>query len=129
MDAKQFEKLHETLQLEIYKLREAVKIGPIHSLAVVELAREFYSDEERRKLLADYCQMQLDAENLRKAHSQALRENSAVEGTGKAYDDAWNANRAFAKEHPLIHELYEARRELCNRDHRGKFDLQAMMRG
>ncbi|BCF95367.1 hypothetical protein [Paraburkholderia largidicola] len=120
MDDKQFEKVHS----ELYKLRQAVKLGPLHSLAVIELAREFYSEPQRRAYLEDYSGMRREADNLKLAHTKAARDTQERDDAWTAYAAAYERAKEFAAKHPLIHELYEARRELCNRDHLGRFDYQ-----
>lgn len=75
--------------------------GSVHALAIVALAREVYSDDDRRRLLDEYP-------TLLAAHKAAVDANLSLEEVKVPYQ----AMTAFEKAHPLIVSMHSKIRSL-----------------
>lgn len=113
-------------------LTEAVTTS-LRAIAAVNLAREFYTEAERREHIDRYEKLQAECKKAFDKWNElphVVKYNEWVRDDGKEAADqkkmVWeahqrNANRhsdalgAFEKEHALIVELFLARKDVCRR--------------
>jgi hypothetical protein len=114
-------------------LAEAMTVS-LRAIAAVKLAAEFYTQEERQQRIAQYDQLQDERKRAfdkwnALPHVAKYAEWVASEGEVAANQKklVWEAHQRsanrhsealgeFEKEHPLIIELFIARKDVCRRD-------------
>ncbi|WP_116137986.1 hypothetical protein [Trinickia diaoshuihuensis] len=109
MTDKNEDKQHKALMTALEKIQ-----APLEALAVLKLADEFYTKEERAKLYADYTKLRAADmaayEVLHRANEG--KDQAAHTAAFEAKKAASQALMAFEKEHQLVLRLLDARATL-----------------